>query len=71
MSTTITTQQGDVLDAICTQHYGYVIGAIERVLEANPWLAETTGTLPTGLIIQLPDLQPSPQKDIVRIWSLS
>lgn len=71
MSTTITTQQGDVLDAICFQHVGYVVGAIEPVLEANPWLAEFAGRLPAGLVIQLPDLHPSPQKEIVRIWSLS
>ena len=71
MSTTIITQQGDILDALCFQHVGYVAGAIEPVLEANPWLAEFTGTLPAGLVVELPELQTSPQKDIVRIWSLS
>lgn len=71
MNTTILTKQNDVVDALCFQHYGYVVGALEPVLEANPWLAEYTGTLPAGLVIQLPELQPSPQKDIVRIWSLS
>lgn len=71
MSSTIITQQGDVTDALCFRHYGYVVGALEPVLEANPWLAEFTGTFPAGLVIQLPELQPSPQKDVVRIWSLS
>lgn len=71
MSSTIITQQNDVVDALCFQHYGYVVGAMESVLEANPWLAEYTGTLPAGLKIALPELQTSPQKDIVRIWSLS
>lgn len=71
MSTTIITQQGDILDALCSQHYGYVVGAMEPVLETTPWLTEFAGWLPAGLVIQLPELQTSPQKDIVRIWSLA
>lgn len=45
---------GDVLDQICHRHYGAVDGVIERVLEANPGLAERGAILPRGVRILLP-----------------
>jgi phage tail protein X len=42
---------------------------MEVVLNANPWLANYTGTLPAGLEIVLPEIETKPTKDVVRIWS--
>ena len=39
MATTIKTSDGDVLDRLCHQHYGHLMGTVEAVLEANPGLA--------------------------------
>lgn len=67
--TTYTTQARDILDAICWKHYGYAPKAMEAVLRVNPWLAEYTGFLPAGLTIILPELEETPQKEVIRIWS--
>lgn len=64
-----TTQERDVLDAICFRHYGYAPRAMEAVLKANPWLADYTGFLPAGLTIVLPELESVQQKEVIRIWS--
>jgi phage tail protein X len=63
------TIDGDMLDAICLDHYGQVTGVEEIVLAANPTLAEIGPVLPAGIIIDLPDM-PSQQEtvDIVRLW---
>lgn len=62
-------KEEDVLDLICFRTYGYAPGAMEAVLERNPFLADFLGFLPAGLEIILPDLSNTPQKNIVRIWS--
>lgn len=66
------TAAGDVLDQICHCHYGVIDGAIERVLEANPGLAERGALLPRGVQILLPAI---PEKNktaairpTVRLW---
>ena len=60
---------GDMLDAICYQHYGGTKGYVEAVLEANPGLAKESPLLPAGLIIMLPDLPTLPQQlSVVRLW---
>ena len=66
---TYISKRGDVLDLICFRTYGYAPGAMEAILELNPFLADFLGGLPAGLEIILPDLSDTPQKDIVRIWS--
>ncbi|MDR3327766.1 MAG: tail protein X [Prevotellaceae bacterium] len=63
------TKDRDVLDLICINHYGYCRGAMELVLQTNPWLASTTGTLPAGLTIILPEIESKPTQKVVRIWS--
>jgi phage tail protein X len=69
MNVEYTTNDGDVLDLICINHYGYCRGAMEVVLQANPWLANYTGPLPAGLKIILPEIETKPTKNVVRIWS--
>lgn len=62
------TRRGDMLDWICHQHYGQRPKAVEAVLEANPGLARYGPILPAGLVIDLPDLGPSEQKNRIRLW---
>ncbi|WP_330927074.1 tail protein X [Candidatus Sororendozoicomonas aggregata] len=61
------TRDGDMLDQICLAHYGRV-DVIEKVLEANPSLAEAGPVLRAGLIINLPEISlPGPTTDI-NLW---
>jgi phage tail protein X len=69
MSIEYITRHRDYLDLICINHYGYCRGAMESVLQANPWLANYTGHLPENLKIILPDIETKPTKNVVRIWS--
>ena len=63
------TRDGDMLDAICHAHYGTSRGYTERVLEANPGLADHGPILPAGIVIELPDVAPpEPVKTTIRLW---
>ena len=63
------TKDGDLVDAICWRHYGEQSGAVEVVLEANPGLADIGPVLPSGIIVELPDLPPAVQElPTVRLW---
>ncbi|MBN4078883.1 tail protein X [Gammaproteobacteria bacterium AH-315-C21] len=65
---TYSTKDGDVLDQICLEYYGSTT-VTEQVLEVNRNLADVGPILPSGIIIQLPDLPtPNEQRDIVRLW---
>ena len=65
-----TTQDGDVLDAICYRHYGSSRGTVEAVLLHNPHLSELGVQYRAGTRILLPDLpKPSDQTyQPVRLW---
>jgi phage tail protein X len=64
------TSQGDTLDAICWKYYGQQSGAVERVLEANPNLADLGVILPLGTTINLPALpKPAGELQPIRLWS--
>ncbi|SKA81395.1 P2-like prophage tail protein X [Thiothrix eikelboomii] len=66
---TYTTQDGDVLDALCYAEYGAEHGTTEAVLAVNPILAQHPAVLPAGVVILLPDLQSSsPVKTQVQLW---
>lgn len=70
MSQIVRTQDGDVLDLMCFQHYGKE-GMTEQVLEANLFLVEYSTHLPQGLEIEMPDVEVSElveQVDEVRLW---
>lgn len=62
-----TTNDMDMLDAICQVYYEQTSGAVEMVLEANPGLADRDVILPAGVVIVLPAL-PEPQVSAVRLW---
>ncbi len=62
------TIEGDVIDAICAEHYGTEHGTTEAVLAANPGLAERTGRLPAGVVIYLPEITVSPDVAMLQLW---
>ena len=70
MSEPYVTQQGDMVDAIAWRFYGFVAGAAEAILAANPGLADQPPVLPENLTIQLPDVAAtaSPPKQTVNLW---
>ena len=67
MATTIKTSDGDVLDRLCQQHYGHLMGSVEAVLEANPGLAARAQPFVSGVVIHLPDLAPA-RTDVINLW---
>ena len=61
------TSEGDMVDEICTAHYGSE-AMTEAVYEANPGLAAYGPLLPKGLEITLPEQTPDPVRQPVRLW---
>lgn len=62
------TIEGDVIDQICHATYGTEYGTTEAVLAANPGLADHGGRLPAGIIILLPDMQPTSTVKMLSLW---
>lgn len=59
-----------MIDLICMNHYGFVNGCVEQVLVANPGLADIDPILPSGLIIELPEIpQNKVKENTIRLWS--
>lgn len=67
--TTYHTKEGDILNKICFDLYGFVRGVLEAVLEMNPFLAQFQTTLPASLIVTLPDFEVRPQRRVIRLWT--
>ena len=67
MATTCRTSDGDLLDTICNNFYGHLIGTVEAVLNANQGLAEEAQPYRAGVLIVLPDL-PKPIEEQVTLW---
>ncbi|MDR8014115.1 tail protein X [Ectopseudomonas guguanensis] len=66
---TIRTVQGDTVDAIVWRYYGRTAGLVERVLDANPGLADLGPVLPNGTLINLPAAAPqAEQSQMVNLW---
>lgn len=63
------TQQGDTLDLICLHYYGRTAGVVERVLAANPGLAELGVVLPHGTTLTLPDVAVQTMQETVNLWA--
>lgn len=69
MALKYTTREGDTADLIAWKHYGRLEGRmVERLLEANPGLADYGPILPAGVIVQLPEVAPQDKVDGVRLW---
>ena len=57
------TIQNDMLDDICWRHYQRT-DVLFMVLDANPGLCEQPEKLPSGLLIELPDITPPANETI-------
>lgn len=62
------TRDGDMLDAICWQHYGQQSGAVEQVLEKNPGLAALGPVYAENVLITLPQIAKAVAGQTIRIW---
>ena len=64
------TQEFELLDKICADHYGidHVAQALPLVFEANQNISRHAIRLPAGLVIKLPDL-PTEEQQGVSLWS--
>lgn len=66
---TYTTRDGDTADYIAWKHYGTQGSrVVERLLEANPGLADYGPTLPAGVTVTLPVFDTTAKKDGVKLW---
>jgi len=65
---TYRTKDGDMLDWICSKHYGRTSGAVEAVLEANPGLADLGPVYAAGTLILLPELPAAESAATVKLW---
>jgi phage tail protein X len=68
MATTCRTSDGDLLDTICHNYYGHLVGSVEAVLAANQGLADEVQPFRAGVLIVLPDL-PDPIEEQVTLWN--
>lgn len=63
------TKEGDTADYIAWKHYGTQSGrVVEQLLDANKALADQGPVLPAGLVITLPDIEPTQTAPGVRLW---
>lgn len=64
------TKDGDTIDEIAYRYYGSTKNqVVERILEANSRLADHTPILPAGVLIELPETQPTVVKSRqVKLW---
>lgn len=71
MTTTYTTKDGDVVDAIAYSYYGTLDGLVcEQVLAANNGLADYGPVLPAGVVITMPDIATTATTTAtVKLWS--
>lgn len=67
--TTYIASADDTVDFIVWRAYGTQDArVVERVLEANPGLADLGETLPAGTSITLPELDTKTERAGVRLW---
>lgn len=69
MTTNYITSDGDSVDSVAWKNYGTQVSrVVERLLEANPGLADLGPLLPAGKLVVLPDLSTTEQAQGVRLW---
>ncbi|MGZ4954449.1 MAG: tail protein X [Methylobacter sp.] len=62
------TKSGDMIDAICHHYYDNRPGAVERVYDANRNLSDHGPVLPSGLVIELPEIPATVIVKTVKLW---
>lgn len=70
LTSTYTTCDNDMLDAIAYKQLGAVDDALEALIAANPHVRELDEKLPAGIVLKLPYLNPTPPRRTRRIWDL-
>ncbi|WP_145563471.1 tail protein X [Yersinia aldovae] len=60
--------QGDTLDALCWRYYHRTQQLVELAYDANPGLAELGAILPHGYPVDLPDIAPAAQREVLQLW---
>jgi len=69
MAKTVTTSEGDVLDALVYRATGRIAGALESTLDANPKLAKLPAVLPAGVSVVIPDAAfEQPTRPTFKLW---
>lgn len=69
MAKTVTSVDGDMLDAMVFRACGRTTGALEIVLDANPAVARQPLVLPAGVTVTIPDAaQQLPQRAVFKLW---
>lgn len=61
------TIEGDQLDLLCYQKYGFIDGAMQKVLAENPGLSRHGEVLPAGIKIKFPRIEAQTRKE-QKIW---
>ncbi len=65
--------QGDTIDQLCYRHLGTTAGMVEKVLELNYGISLHGPILPTGTVVQLPDVPTSANsavmRPLVQLWN--
>ncbi|NBB09531.1 tail protein X [Pseudomonas sp. SLFW] len=67
MAMTCRTSEGDILDTLCQQYYGHLVGTVEAVLDANQGLADERQPFRAGLLIRLPAVVAS-TNEAITLW---
>jgi phage tail protein X len=62
------TKTGDMIDALCFHFYGRQAQAVEQVYEANRGLADAGPVLPSGMIIELPEIPAAAAAKTIKLW---
>lgn len=69
MAQSYKTREGDLVDGIAWRYYGTRGGQVtEKLLDANPGLADHGPELPAGLVLTLPDMPTPATTKAVRLW---
>ena len=68
MTTTVITRDGDMIDQIAWDHYGFHAGTAEAVLDANPGLEAQPPVLDGGLEIVLPEIAAHAADTTVKLY---
>ena len=63
------TKDGDILDEIAYRYYGNTNNkVVESIIEANFGITDYPAILPAGVLIELPEVTQSTEKQKVKLW---
>lgn len=66
---TYITRDDDTADLICFRYYGTTAAlVVERMIDANPGLSARGPLLPSGVTVQLPEIDTTETKQGVKLW---